>query len=300
MFADFYKEYERARNSKELNKQIPKIRNFNKVIFCGVGGSGAPGEILSSLNSTIHLPVFQSREKLPLWADTKTLCFIISYSGDTKETINLYNQAKKKNCKIVIITSGGKLSKKSEAKILIPKGFLPREALPYFLYPMLNILDLNPEIRKPKSGKKTKEDESKIINDIIYEIKKNKKFPIIYSSSESLKPAAYIWQTQLNENSKTFAHSNYFPELAHNEIESEFPKNSIHILLKDSKNPENKNTIRKARSKKLIKPIEVPLKGRNVLEKMIYGIHIGEKISYFLAKEKGVDWKKIPRIEKLK
>lgn len=298
MFADFYKEYKRAKNSKEINKQIPKMRNFNKIVCCGVGGSGAPGEILSSLNNTFHTPVFQAREKFPLWADTKTLCFIISYSGNTKETINLYNQAKKKNCKIVIITSGGKLSKRPESKVLIPKGFLPREALPYFLYPMLNILNLNTEIKKP--GKKTKENESKLINDIIYEIKKNKKIPIIYSSSESLRPAAYIWQTQLNENSKTFAHSNYFPELAHNEIESEFPKNSVHILLKDSKNSENKNTIRKARSKKIIRPIEVELKGKNVLEKIIYGIHIGEKISYFLAKEKSVDWKKIPKIEKLK
>lgn len=297
MFADFYKEYERA---KELNKQIPKIRNFNKVICCGVGGSGAPGEILSSLNSSLHIPVFQTREKLPLWADTKTLCFIISYSGNTKETIELYKQAKKKNCKIVIITSGGKLSKKSEAKVLIPKGFLPREALPYFLYPILNILNLNTEIKKPRPGKKSDENEGKIINNIIYEIKKNKKIPIIYSSSESLKPASYIWQTQLNENSKTFTHSNYFPELAHNEIESEFPKKSVHILLKDSKNPENKNTIKKAKSKKLIHPIEIPLKGRNVLEKMIYGIHIGERVSYFLAREKGVNWKKIPKIEKLK
>src|SRR6056297_1631377 len=104
MFADFYKEYERARKSKEINKQIPKIRNFNKVVCCGVGGSAMPGEILSSLNNTINTPIFQTRENLPLWVDSKTLCFIISYSGNTKETLNLYSQAKKKNCKTVIIT----------------------------------------------------------------------------------------------------------------------------------------------------------------------------------------------------
>jgi len=120
MFADFYKEYEIAKNSKKINKQIPEIRNFNRIVFCGVGGSGMPGEILSSLNNTIDTPILQTRENLPLWADSKTLCFIISYSGNTKETIELYKQAKKKNCKIIIIASGGQLSKKQETKVLIP------------------------------------------------------------------------------------------------------------------------------------------------------------------------------------
>jgi len=297
MFADFYKEYEKAKKSKKLNKQTPEIRNFNKILFCGVGGSGAPGEIFSSLSSSLNTPAFQVREKLPLWTDTKTLCFIISYSGNTKETIELYKQAKKKNCKIVIITSGGKLSKKKEPKVLIPKGFLPREALPYFLYPVLKILKLNTEINKPKDTN----EENKKMKQIIQKIKKEKKFPLVYSSSEELKSASYIWQTQLNENSKTFVHSNYFPELAHNEIEAEFPENSFHVLLKDAKNSGTRGrVIKKAKSRKLIKPIEIKLKGRNSLEKNIHGIYIGERLSYFLAKEKRVNWKEIPKIEKLK
>ena len=177
MFADFYKEYERA---KEMNKQIPEIGGFDKVIFCGIGGSGMPGEIVCSLKST-KSPCFKAKEKLPEWTDKNTLCFIISYSGDTKETIELYKQAKNKKAKIIIITSGGRLSKKPESKIIIPKGFLPREALPYFLVPVLKILNINTNIRKPSATKK----EERQINKIINKLKTKNKIPVIYSSSDS-------------------------------------------------------------------------------------------------------------------
>jgi len=294
MFADFYKEYERA---KELEKEVPEIKGFNKVIFCGVGGSSMPGEIISSLNSIIKIPSFIAREKLPLWVDKQTLCFIISYSGNTKETIELYNKAKKKKAKIIIITSGGRLSKKPESKIIIPKGFLPREALPYFLFPVLKIIGIKQDIKKPKITKKEEQKIQKIINKLSIK----DKIPLIYSSSEELKSVSYIWKTQLNENSKTFSHSNYFPELLHNEIESNFPKNSIPILLKNSKLSYSvSNKIKKIKNLEFLNPIEISLKGKNLLDKVIYGIYLGERISYFVAKNKKVKWKEIPKIKKLK
>ena len=70
-----------------------KKRDYTKICFCGIGGSAVPGEVIKALN--LKKPVLVVREKLPASVNSKTLCFIVSYSGNTKETINLYKAAKK-------------------------------------------------------------------------------------------------------------------------------------------------------------------------------------------------------------
>ncbi len=267
-------------NKAENIKINVKPEKYNKIVFCGIGGSAISGQIVSDL---INIPSKTAREKLPKWADSKTLCFITSYSGNTKETISLYNQAKKKRCKIIIITSGGKLWQKKENKILIPQGYLPRQALPFLLIPVLKILKIDYKTPKKISDKKAKNIAKKLKNNL----------PVIYSSQENLKSLAYRWQTQFNENSKTLSHHNFFPEILHNEIESDFKKSRIIILI-------NKNSDKLRQVEKLIKPIKIKLKGSSLIEKILYGISFGDKVSYYLSKIKKVDYKTTKKIKQLK
>ena len=46
--------------------------------------------------------------------------------------------------------------------------------------------------------------------------------------------------------------------------------------------------------------IEVELKGKYFIDKIIYGLYFGYMLSYFLAQTLGVDYKKIDRIKTLK
>lgn len=68
---------------------------INKVILCGMGGSGMAAEFVSDLiadecpcpyiiHSTYHLPAF---------VDKHSLVIISSYSGNTEETISSFNKA---------------------------------------------------------------------------------------------------------------------------------------------------------------------------------------------------------------
>lgn len=257
---------------------------YTKICFCGIGGSAVPGEIINSLN--LKKPILLTREKLPSSVNSKTLCFIISYSGNTKETINLYNQAKKKKAKTVIITSGGKLGKNKDS-ILIPKGYLPRQALVYLLLPVLDILNIKGDVLKPL--KKINSLKAKYIARKI----KNK-LPLIYASSENLKVVSWRWETQFNENAKTLAHSDYFPAISHNEIEAKLNKDARVILLLD------KQTTPIKKAKKYLNPLIVKLKGDTLLEKILYGIYFGDLVSFYLAEFKGVDFRHVKRIESLK
>lgn len=262
------------------------LKEYNKIIFCGIGGSAVSGEIVKSLN--YKKPVLITRESLPASANSKSLCFVTSYSGNTNETIKLYKQAKKKKCKIIIITSGGKLSKFREHKVILPKEHLPREALIYMLIPVLEILKI--KLQNPlKIIKKVKK-----INARLIAFKLKNKMPVIYASSESLKVVAERWETQFNENAKILAHSDYFPQIAHNEIEAKLTKNHRVILLID------KQTKQIQKAKKLLKPIKIKLKGNTLLEKILYGIYLGDLVSIYLAKKRGINYKETKRIKYLK
>jgi glucose/mannose-6-phosphate isomerase len=259
---------------------------YNKIIFCGIGGSGMPGEVISCLN--LKTPVFLAREQLPKWANRNTLCFIVSYSGNTKETINLYKQAKKKKCKIVIITSGGKLGTLKEEIIFIPEGYMPRDALFIMLRPIFKVLKL----RFKELSNKRKKQASNVAQMLSKKLKG--KHPVIYVSSEKLKCVGYRWEDQLSEDSKIFSEVNFFPELVHNDIESRKEKNYQIVFLVD------KETKQMKKAEKILKPIKIKLQGTGFLEKMFYGIYMGDKLGESLAKLKGIDYKKTLRIDKIK
>jgi glucose/mannose-6-phosphate isomerase len=263
-----------------------KRGDYNQLVFCGIGGSAFPGEFVESLD--LDVPVLAARESLPNSADRNTLCFIVSYSGNTKETIDLYRQAKKRKCKIVIVTSGGKLSKVREKRFMVPKGYIPREAFMHLTFPVLDFLGIRHESHSGIAAAVSNKEVGKIVRQI------KGKTPIIYGSSESLRFIAYRWQTFFNENCKILAHSNYFPEVLHNEIEGRSNKNFQAILLVDKK------TRLLEASNKYIRAIEVKLKGKDLVSKMLYGTYIGYLVSYELAKSMKVDYRETKRIDSLK
>lgn len=262
------------------------MRSYNKILFCGIGGSAVPGEVIKSLN--LKKSVLIAREKLPASVNSKTLVFIVSYSGNTKETIKLYRQAKKKKARIIIITSGGRLGKVKDEKIFIAKGLMPRDAYVEMLLPILDTLNIKPgELRnivKKASKIKAKRIAKKLKN----------KLPVVYVSSESLKVISDKWVDNLNEDSKILAHGGYFPEISHNEIEARLGKDTKVILLLD------KQTNQIKRAKKILKPIVIKLKGNGLLEKIVYGIALGDLVSYYLAELLKRNYKVTKRIDYLK
>jgi glucose/mannose-6-phosphate isomerase len=109
------------------------------VVFGGVGGSGIVGDIIIDYaRDTIDVPVSVCRTlSLPRFVGKQTLFVAISYSGETRETLDLLQQAKARDAKIVTITSGGNLLSQSNSErfpyLKVLGGLLPRVALPELL-----------------------------------------------------------------------------------------------------------------------------------------------------------------------
>lgn len=262
---------------------VPRFKRYNKIAVCGMGGSGILGYILKDLVDNIPVFVFQSCH-LPKFIDNETLIFIISYSGNTAETISMYSEARKKTGLIAIITSGGILGNEKKNVIKVPKGLQPRQALGYMFFPMWKALG-------KKLGNVAKIVDS-VKDDMGIAKKLYGKMPVIFSNS-GFYSVALRWKQQINEDSKRLAIANVFPEINHNEIEARYD-DAIIVFLRDSDE----------KAMKLLKKgedvLEVELKGKTKLEKIFYGMALANFVSVELARLNGEDYLKYRYIEKLK
>ncbi|MFH1308030.1 MAG: bifunctional phosphoglucose/phosphomannose isomerase [archaeon] len=270
-------------------KERVSLKGINKIIIAGIGGSGIAGNLLRDyLLDKLEIPIITVNNIVPR-ADRKTLAFIVSYSGNTRETIKIYQGLKKQKSKIVVFTSGGKLGKSREKKILIPKGFEPRMTIPFQFFAMLTLLGKGENVDEVlKVIRNFQEEDAEGLVDELLGVT-----PIIYSSSEKLKTLAYKWKTDLNETSKIPAFCNYFTEINHNEIEAEIDYDDFSILLLGEADKEVEKAL------KIIKAEKIELKGKTELARLFYGLLLGEYISYYLAKLKKKDPEATPNIDKL-
>lgn len=282
-------------------KDIKIDKEINQIIFCGMGGSALAGDLIKILRPFLELKLAVKIHKsycLPDRISDKALAIIASYSGNTKETLSSYEEAKNKGLTIISMGSGGQLKELSEKdKIkfigINEKKIPPRLAVGYFLGIILKLLvnsnlvkNIENEIETLSLIKSAEfKDNGKILADFLKE-----KIIIIYSSKKYF-PLAYQWKISFNENSKILAFTNYFPELMHNEIAGyQFTKkNELGIIiLKDENESENiLNTIsmlEKILEKQKIIFKTINLEGNNELVKIISSIIAANWTTYYLAK----------------
>ena len=131
------------------------------------------------------------------------------------------------------------------------------------------------------------------------------KTPIIYSSTY-FKSLANIWKIKINENAKTPAFWNYFPELNHNEMvgftlpQADF----FFLMLKDDKDhPQNKkrfSVMKKMMKKQGMSSEIIAIEGKDLFEKVFATLALGDWTSYYLALEYGIDPTPVEMVEKFK
>ena len=127
--------------SKSINLKNTYL-DINKIIVAGMGGSAIGGDVVSSLvGDEIKIPYFVIRGyNIPAWVDSKTLVICSSYSGNTEETIEIFEKSKSVKAKTCVITTGGKLEKLCDSynldRVIIPSGLQPRAALAFSFIPI--------------------------------------------------------------------------------------------------------------------------------------------------------------------
>ena len=207
------------------------------LIICGMGGSAIGGELLRDLiaeDSKISVHI-ERGYTLPAFAGKDTPVVCISYSGNTEEVIGCFRDGLEKDAPMAVISSGGILTEEARKAgipaLSIPGGMPPRAALGYLFTPLLKLAacwgfcsiseeEFRSVLRKIRKLLGKCSLEADLAENTPLQLAKRLygKIPLVYSGNGLLVGAAYRWKCQFNENSKSMAFVNNFPELGHNEI----------------------------------------------------------------------------------
>jgi len=234
MYAIYDKWPEIAKNAYNSNAIPADFKNIEHIVFAGMGGSGALGDIFSSILSktNVHVTLVKGYI-LPKTVDSDTLVITTSVSGNTIETLTVLDSAKKLDCKIIAFSDGGKLknyctSNKIEYRN-IPQHLSPRSSFTEFLYSMLKVLESIIPVEKQDIFESIKELENinkKISSTNLTEDNPSlqlaewiKGIPMIYYPW-GLQAAAIRFKNSLQENAKIHAIAEDILEASHNGIVS--------------------------------------------------------------------------------
>lgn len=212
-------------------------RRPSHVVFAGLGGSAIGGDLLASaLAPGLPFPAVVVRDaRLPSYIGPQSLVVASSYSGETDETVEAAGSALDAGASLLAVTSGGRLAALVESRgqtvVRVPGGLPPRAALGYLVGPVLAALE-RWDVCPPCAGDVDEtagvlEELGRNLTPAVPEERNAAKrlagrfhgrLPVVYAASPGVEPAARRWKSQFNENSKTVAAWNTFPELAHNEV----------------------------------------------------------------------------------
>jgi len=304
-----------------FNKKFERIKisNINHIVFVGMGGSGALGDIFSSILSktNLHIRVVKGYN-LPKTVNENTLVVAISISGNTNETNTVLEKASKLSCKLIAFSSGGKMEKFCKDNNIqfrkIKKFHSPRASFPSFLFSILNILlpiipieekdvqsalDKMQEVKKIISIKNNSDDNlamtlAKWISNV----------PLIYYPW-GLECVAIRFKSSLQENSKTHVIIEDIVESCHNGVVAWEKESSIKPIMIRG-NDDHFKTIEKFEilteyfDEKNIEYKEIFSGNGNILTKIISLIYILDYVTIYKSMLEGIDPTPVRTIEYIK
>lgn len=315
-----YKQIESAWNNK-IDLGTLKNKKFNSIVVTGLGGSAISADLMSNfLGSELTIPFIINRNyHLPSFADKNTLLIVSSYSGNTEETVSVFNEGIIKKCGIICITTGGKIGKTASENsiptVKVVPGFQPRYSLGLSFFSLLKILQELNIISSQDSivtkiitlwkekGIQLSNEPNKAI-DIARELIGF--IPLIYSAADVTSAAGYRLKCQFNENSKLHAFHNVIPELNHNEIigwesfqDKQFNAKLI-LILDKTYHPQIKKRFDITASLISSEKIYLESNEEDFKLRLMDLIYLGDWISYYLALFRGFDPTEIKNINILK
>jgi glucose/mannose-6-phosphate isomerase len=297
-----------ARESYETKNKEIKFKNISHIVFVGMGGSGAIGDIFEAILSktNIHVTLVKGSH-LPNTIDSKTLVVVTSISGNTVETLSVLEAAIKTEAKVIAFSSGGKMEmfclKNNLEYRKIEMKHSPRVSFPIFLYSMLKILESVLPIKKEdikesileleKTMEKIQSKDLSEKNIALNIAKQITEIPLIYYPW-GLQAAAIRFKNSLQENSKMHAITEDVIEACHNGIVAWDKKSNINPILIQGTNDYIKTKerwiiLKEFFGKNSIEYNEVfSIKG-NILSKLINLIYLLDYSTIYKAVLSGID-----------
>ena len=218
--------------------RLPKPDDVRNIVVLGMGGSGIVGDVLVSVGTaTLPVPIVTLRHyRTPGFISEGTLAFAVSFSGDTEETVGMARGALDQGATLVGISAGGALAELATTRgalhLPVPASIpAPRLALGAMVAPLFVTLFRMGMLPEAHAGLMMAQAQLAARRDeCVPEVEGDRNparalarqidrtVPLVYGWGGLGATAAMRWKQSFNENAKTPAFWNAYPELTHNEI----------------------------------------------------------------------------------
>ena len=297
----------------------PHTEEINKVFVAGLGGSGIGANFVASfVRDECSIPYTVGKSyTIPKFVDKNTLAIASSYSGNTEETLAAFQEMMKTGAKLVVVSSGGKLIELAKENgydyITMPDDWpSPRACLGYSLVQQLfvlrklgfisneSILSIKSSIDLIKYNQEEIKEEAKKVADFLHG-----KLPIIYSE-DRIEPVAVRFRQQINENAKQLCWHHVIPEMNHNELVGwKLEDEQFAVVYLRNADDYSRNQVRMDINKKIIGKLtpnilEIHSKGKNLVERSIYLVHLVDWVTWYLSVHRNMDSIEVDVIDYLK
>ncbi|MPZ92756.1 MAG: bifunctional phosphoglucose/phosphomannose isomerase [Actinobacteria bacterium] len=308
-------------------RDLPDADGVENVVVLGMGGSGISGDVVQALvEPRLGVPwrTIKGYGPLPEWIGRNTLTFVVSYSGDTEETLAAFEEIHSRGARPVAVSSGGHLAELATgygvAHVRVPEGLQPRASLGFLALPLLAILveiglvpdcsdDVDEAVASLADISKNCSRDIPVDENMAKQLATSLagRVPVVYGGSGLGEVAAYRFKCDLNEYAKTPAFANSLPEMNHNELEALASANRedfVAVLLRDAEDHE-RVALRFDVAKKLLERtgaevIEVRSQGISPLARLLTLVLITQLAAIYGGLLNDVDPGPVPVIEDFK
>ncbi|MFC2064624.1 bifunctional phosphoglucose/phosphomannose isomerase [Chloroflexota bacterium] len=311
-----------------LRCPLPEWQGIQRVIIAGMGGSAIGADLLIGYISPFcQLPVFIHRDyNLPAWAfGQETLLIASSHSGNTEETLDAFENGIHNGCRIMAVTTGGKLAARAD-ETGVPcwkfehKG-QPRAAVGFsfgLLLAAFTKLGFIPnQARKLSEAVDAMQDQQKeLLADISASLNPAKRLAgqlvgrwVNVIGAGMLAPVARRWKGQINELAKCGAGFDTLPEANHNSLAAlvnpEETLSRIATVFIKAASDHPRNQLRSRLTQKIymlegMNTNDFIAPGKNPLAQQWTALHFGDFMSFYLAMAYQVDPSPVKAIMDLK
>ena len=290
----------------------PPATGSSTIVAVGMGGSGIAAELARGVvesESPVALSVVRSSD-LPHAVDRRSHVILVSYSGQTWETLAAYDAAGRVGAHRTVLTSGGQLAERAAEDgvpiLPVPSGMPPRSAVGHLLGGILGLLDPwfpeSNESRVTRVAERVRAQIGSFVRSrgpaVALARKVGDKLPFVYAESTFV-GLARRWKTQVEENAKRLAVFDEVPELLHNAIvgwdacpRAEASRYAVLLLEWPGESPITRKSLRyleRLVARRGARVARVPLASEDRLEALVGGIALGDHVSLALADLRKVD-----------
>jgi glucose/mannose-6-phosphate isomerase len=306
---------------------LPRTWHIQRVLVCGMGGSAIGADLVAAhVFPVCRVPLVVHRDYgLPSWAGgAETLVIASSHSGDTEETLDSYDAARRAGCRIVALCTGGELERRAKANgipvIKFDHPGQPRAAVGFsfgLLLAALFHLELIPDptdhVLSAVRAMKGQQNELKSNVPVSGNPAKRlagqlvERWVNVYGAG-ILAPVARRWKTQINEIAKAGAGFEFLPEADHNALAGlqnpALLQQTAGIFLQaPSDHPRNRLRLELTEQAFLTAGLgheHYLAQGDGPLAQLWTALHFGDYAAYYLAMAYGVDPTPVAALAELK